>query len=217
MNRQQKKAAAQKVVALLATRYPQIQTHLRHTNAWELLAATMLAAQCTDERVNTVTPALFTRWPGPEAMAGADIAEVEHIVRPTGFYRNKAKNLVAAAEKIMREFDGEVPHDMKGLTSLPGVARKTANVVLFGAFGINEGIAVDTHVGRIAWRIGLTSTRDPVKAEQELMKLVPKKEWGDFNHRLVWFGRHVCQARKPLCPECEMAFFCEKQALASVL
>lgn len=214
MNRQQKKAAAQKVLALLAKRYPQIQSHLRHTNAWELLAATMLAAQCTDERVNTVTPALFARWPGPAAMANADIAEVEHIVRPTGFYRNKAKNLVAAAAKIQHEFGGEVPRSMPGLTSLPGVARKTANVVLYGAYGINEGIAVDTHVSRITWRIGLTNTREPVKAENELMKLVPQKDWGDFNHRLVWFGRHICQARKPLCPECEMADFCEKQGLA---
>lgn len=216
MNEQEKKLAAQKVVALLAKRYPQTQTHLQHANAWELLVATILAAQCTDERVNTVTPALFARWPDPKTTAGADLAELERVVRPTGFYRNKAKNIVGAARKIMQDFDGEVPRHMQGLTSLPGVARKTANVVLFGAFGINAGIAVDTHVSRIAMRIGLTGTREPVKAEKALMQVVPQAEWGNFNHRLVWFGRHVCQARKPLCNACEMAQFCEKNDLPAV-
>lgn len=205
-----KNTIASRVQNLLAVRYPSPATHLVYTTPWELLAATMLAAQCTDARVNSVTPALFARWPDPAAMAGATPAEVEPYVRPTGFFRNKAKNLVGAALRIVEQYGGEVPRSMDALLTLPGVARKTANVVLFGAYGINAGIAVDTHVGRIALRLGLTSSRDPLRAERELMALFPQAEWGNLNHRLVWFGRHVCTARSPSCNACEMESFCPK-------
>lgn len=202
------------VLALLQKRYPMPETHLTHHNAWELLVATVLAAQCTDERVNTVTPGLFARWPGPAEMAEADITDLENQVRPTGFYRNKAAHLLASAKRVRDVYGGQVPDRMEELITLPGVARKTANVVLFGAFGRNEGLAVDTHVGRIAWRLGLASGRDPIRTEKELMEIFPKEEWGNVNHRLVWFGRHVCKARGPLCGECEMESLCDKQGLA---
>jgi endonuclease-3 len=201
---------AEEVLRLLALRYPQPQTHLKHTTPWELLAATMLAAQCTDERVNSVTPALFTRWPSPAEMARAETEDVEPIIRPTGFFHVKARNLIGAARRIVDVYGGEVPHSMEELTSLPGVARKTANVVLFGAFGRNEGLAVDTHVGRIAFRLGLTASRDPARVERDLTELFPREEWGNVNHRLVWFGRHVCRARGPLCGVCEMTPLCAR-------
>lgn len=208
------RATAQRVLALLAERYPNPHTHLTYTNPWQLLVATVLAAQCTDERVNKVTPALFERWPGPAEMALAEQLEIEEYIRSTGFYHNKAKHLLAAAHRVERVFGGRVPDAMPDLLTLPGVARKTANVVLFGAYGINEGLAVDTHVGRIAFRLGLASGRDPVKTERELMEIFPREEWGNVNHRMVWFGRHVCRARSPLCGECEMASFCPKNGVA---
>jgi len=208
-----KKSIAAKVLALLAERYPHPATHLAHKTPWELLAATMLAAQCTDERVNRVTPALFARWPDPAAMARAAPEEVEVYVRSTGFFRNKARNMVGAAQRIMEQYGGEVPKRMEALISLPGVARKTANVVLFGAYGINEGIAVDTHVGRISYRLGLTAAQDPVRAERDLAALFPRAEWGNLNHRLVWFGRQMCMARNPSCNLCEMAGFCPKNGV----
>lgn len=211
---EKRRAVAAEVSRLLALRYPHPETHLTHRNPWELLVATVLAAQCTDERVNTVTPRLFAGWPGPADLAEAEIAEVEDCIRSTGFYRNKAKNLVAAARRIVDVYGGNVPNRMEELLTLPGVARKTANVVLFGAFGINEGLAVDTHVGRIALRLGLTDTLDPIRAERQLMELFPPAEWGNVNHRMVWFGRHVCDARKPRCESCEMAAFCPKNGLA---
>jgi endonuclease-3 len=210
MKKMSKKAVADKVLVLLAERYPHPATHLAHKNPWELLAATMLAAQCTDARVNSVTPALFIRWPDPATMAGAMPEEVEAYIRSTGFFRNKARNLVGAAQRIMEQYEGEVPKRMEALLTLPGVARKTANVVLFGAYGINDGIAVDTHVGRISYRLGLTAAQDPIRAERDLMALFPRVEWGDLNHRLVWFGRQVCMARSPSCVVCEMADFCPK-------
>lgn len=197
----------------LAERYPHPETHLNARDPWELTIATILAAQCTDERVNTVTPELFARWPGPAAMARAQVEDVEQVVRPTGFYHNKAKNIVASAQIIMASHGGRVPATMKGLLTLPGVARKTANVVLWGAFGRNEGIAVDTHVARIAFRLGLTGNTDPVRIEKDLVLLFPREEWGNVNHRLVWFGRHVCDARKPLCSVCEMTSVCEKNGV----
>lgn len=199
---------AQRVLELLQRRYPEPQTHLVARDGWELLVATVLAAQCTDARVNTVTPELFRRWPTPAALADAPLEEVEMVVRPTGFYHNKAANLIKAARRVTDVYGGTLPRTIAELITLPGVARKTANVVLWGAFGINEGLAVDTHVGRIAVRLGLTTHRDPVRAERDLMALFPQKEWGNVNHRLVWFGRHVCDARKPRCGECEMAAFC---------
>ena len=185
------KQRAAKVLELLAERYPDLETHLMAESPWELLVATVLAAQCTDKRVNQVTPEL----------------EVIHSV---GFYHSKAKHLIAAAQLVVKEFNGETPNTMKDLIKLPGVARKTANVVLWGGFGINEGLAVDTHVKRISGRLGLTKHTDPVDIEKDLVKLFPQSEWGKVNHRMVWFGRHVCDARKPLCDECEMAPFCPK-------
>jgi endonuclease-3 len=208
-----KKSVAARVLALLAERYPRPATHLAHKTPWELLAATLLAAQCTDERVNTVTPALFARWPDPAAMAKAAPEEVEAYIRSTGFFRNKARNLVGAARRITEQYGGEVPKRMEALITLPGVARKTANVVLFGAYGINDGIAVDTHVGRISYRLGLTAAQDPVRAERDLVALFPRAEWGNLNHRLVWFGRQVCTARSPSCAVCEMAGFCPKNGV----
>ncbi|MDR2056442.1 MAG: endonuclease III [Desulfovibrio sp.] len=205
-----RRARAVKTLAALRARYPTPATQLVAGNAWELLVATVLAAQCTDARVNTVTPALFARWPGPEALAGADRADLEAVIRPTGFYRNKAKNLIGAAARLRDVFAGSVPRGLEDLLSLPGVARKTANVVLFGAFGINEGLAVDTHVKRIAYRLGLTEETQPNAVEKDLMELFPREEWGNINHSMVLFGRDVCRARGPRCRECDMSAFCPR-------
>ena len=201
---------AVKVLELLALRYPALETHLVAANPWELLVATVLAAQCTDKRVNQVTPELFRRWPDPSSLARAELAELEDVIHSVGFYHSKAKHLLAAAKLVAEEYGNETPRTMKDLIRLPGVARKTANVVLWGGFGINEGLAVDTHVKRIAYRLGLTENTEPVPIEQDLMRLFPREEWGKVNHRMVWFGRHICDARKPLCAECEMAEFCPK-------
>lgn len=205
------KRKADQVLVLMQKRYPAPETHLQARGPWELLVATVLAAQCTDARVNMVTPGLFARWPDPASLAGAEIEELEACIRSTGFYHSKAKHLLGAAKRVRDVYKGQVPGSMAELITLPGVARKTANVVLWESFGINEGIAVDTHVGRIAYRLGLASTRDPQRTEQELMLLFPREEWGDVNHRLVWFGRDVCDARKPLCEKCELADFCDKR------
>ncbi len=198
------------VLERLRIRYPEPETHLDACSPWELTVATVLAAQCTDARVNKVTPFLFARWPDPAALATADLKELEEVIHSTGFYHNKAKNLIGAAKHLMAVHGGQVPRTLAELILLPGVARKTANVVLWGGFGINEGIAVDTHVKRIVYRLGLTKETDPVPVERELMRLFAQKDWGDVNHMLVWFGRHVCDARKPLCHECEMAAFCPR-------
>lgn len=200
---------AQAVLARLQARYPAPQTHLIAATPWQLLVATVLSAQCTDARVNMVTPQLFALWPDAASLAEAPLAQVEQCIRSTGFYHNKAKNIIAAAKLVMQSFGGEVPRSLQELIRLPGVARKTANVVLWGAFGINEGLAVDTHVKRICHRLGLTAHTEPEAVEQDLMRLFPQEEWGQVNHRLVWFGRHVCDARKPLCAECEMGEFCQ--------
>ncbi|MDR1777033.1 MAG: endonuclease III [Desulfovibrio sp.] len=205
-----RRAQARKVLAALKARYPKPASQLVTGNAWELLVATVLAAQCTDARVNTVTPALFARWPTSKALAAARQEELEAVIRPTGFYHNKAKNLIAAARGLCERFGGEVPRTLEELVTLPGVARKTANVVLFGAFGINEGLAVDTHVKRIAHRLGLTGETTPVAVEQDLMPLFPRETWGNINHSLVLFGRDVCRARAPRCSECEMTSFCPR-------
>ncbi len=209
-----RQSVADRALFLLKERYPNPRTHLNAASPWQLLVATVLSAQCTDERVNKVTPALFERWPTAADMALAGQVEIEAYIRSTGFYHNKAKNLLASARRVRDVFAGRVPDSMPDMLTLPGVARKTANVVLFGAYGINEGLAVDTHVGRIAFRLGLAVGHDPVKTEQELMALFPREEWGNVNHRLVWFGRQVCRARAPLCAECEMNSFCEKNGLS---
>lgn len=203
-----KRQRAALVQERLRARYAEPETHLSADTPWQLLVAVVLSAQCTDARVNLTTPELFRRWPGPAELAGAAPEDVEATIRSTGFYRAKARHIIDAARLVMERFGGELPRTLAGLTSLPGVARKTANVVLWGAFGINEGLAVDTHVKRIAYRLGLTGATDPVRVEKDLTALFPREEWGRVNHRLVWFGRHVCAARKPRCGECEMAEFC---------
>lgn len=202
---------AQAIFFVLAARYPAPAPMLDFHDAWTLLVATVLAAQCTDARVNQVTPGLFARWPDPAALAQASQEDLEQVVHSTGFFRNKAKNLIGAARRIMDEYGGTVPATMAQLTSLPGVARKTANIVLSNAFGVHEGIAVDTHVKRLSYRLGLTDAEDPIKIEQDLMGLFDRDNWGEINHLLVYHGRDTCQARKPKCLECPLEDFCPKR------
>ena len=184
-----------------------------HEDAYQLLVATILSAQCTDARVNMVTPALFHRYPDARAMAEADLDELQEIIRSTGFFRNKSKSLHGSARKLVDEFDGEVPTNMRDLLKLPGVARKTANVVLGTAYGIASGVVVDTHVGRLSRRLGLTHEKTPVKVEKDLMDLIPREEWINFAHRLIHHGRRVCQARRPRCEECAFADLCPRIGL----
>lgn len=204
------KERAARVAELLAVRYPRVGPALDYTNAWELLVATVLSAQCTDARVNKVTPALFERWPGPAQAAQAAQEDMEETVRSTGFFRNKAKNIIAAARIIEERHGGEVPRTMEELLELPGVARKTANIVLSNAYNVHEGIAVDTHVKRISFRLGFTASTNPTVIERDLMPLFERERWGDVNHYLVYFGREVCVARKPRCSACELAEVCPR-------
>lgn len=204
------RARAGIVLQRLARRYPDPRPALEHGSAWQLLVATVLSAQCTDARVNKVTPELFARWPGPEDLARAGEDELARVIRSTGMFNQKAKHLVAAARLVMERFGGEVPRSMEELTSLPGVARKTANIVLSNAFGVHEGVAVDTHVKRLAYRLGLTEHTDPKKVEPDLMVLFPRERWGEANHLLVFFGREVCLARAPRCGACELADVCPR-------
>ena len=213
MKTTEKTSRAMAILALLKKRYPEPETMLDHKNPWELLVATVLAAQCTDARVNTVTPELFRRWSDPAALAGASQEDLEEVIRPTGFYHSKARNLLGAARRVTEVYGGSVPRTMEELVTLPGVPRKTANVVLWGGFGINEGLAVDTHVKRLSFRLGLTKNTDPVRIEQDLIKIFPREEWGDVNHRLVWFGRDVCDARRPACSECELYDLCPRKGV----
>jgi len=192
----------------LAARYPDVSTALTHGSAWELLVATILSAQSTDETVNKVTPGLLARYPTPADMAAADPAELERAIVPTGFFRNKARSLQGAARHLVSHHGGEVPDSMEALVQLPGVGRKTANVVLGSFFGRNDGVVVDTHVGRLSRRLGLTRNHDPEKVEVDLMGLVPAEEWTIFSHRLIWFGREVCSAKDPRCDACELAELC---------
>ena len=191
----------------LAEEYPEAHCELDHRDAYELLVATILSAQCTDARVNQVTPALFARYPTPAALAGADPFELEELIRPTGFFRNKAKSLLGMAAVVSGEFGGEVPGAMSELTSLPGVGRKTANVVRSVALGL-PGLPVDTHVGRLARRLDLTAETDPVKVEMALNPMVPAAERGAFSLRLILHGRRVCHARRPRCADCVLQDFC---------
>ncbi|WP_457571067.1 endonuclease III [Desulfovulcanus sp.] len=207
-----KKERAKSILQRLKNRYPASKTALEWESPWQLLVATVLAAQCTDARVNLVTPEFFRKWPDIKSLVQADLADVEAVIRSTGFYRNKAKNLVAAAQKICADFKGQVPDSMEELVTLPGVARKTANIVLSNAFGKNEGIAVDTHVKRLSFRLGLTRSKNPNIIEKDLMALFPKKDWGDVNHVLVLFGREICKARKPRCGECELGDICPSKS-----
>jgi endonuclease III len=203
-----RQARAAEIRERLAARYPAVTTALDHRSAWELLVATILSAQSTDVVVNQVTPELFRRWPTPADLAGADRAEVEEAIHATGFFRNKARSIQGAAAYLVEHHGGEVPETIDELVELPGVGRKTANVVLGTFFSRNEGVVVDTHVGRLTRRLGLTRNTDPVKVERDLMDLVPVEEWTIFSHRLIWFGREVCTAKDPRCDRCELADLC---------
>ncbi|PYS98588.1 MAG: endonuclease III [Acidobacteria bacterium] len=196
------------LIKRLKKAYPSAHCALNHTNAFELLIATILSAQCTDVRVNIVTADLFRKYRGPQDFAEASQAELERDIHSTGFFRNKAKNIRAAAQKILDEFGGEVPKTMPEILSLAGVARKTANVVLGNAFGIASGVVVDTHVSRLSQRLGLTKEKTPEKIERDLQKLVPKKDWVMFSHWLIFHGRQICHARKPKCRECVLSDEC---------
>ena len=188
--------------------YPDAHCELDFRTPFELLVATILSAQCTDKRVNMVTPVLFSRYPTVEALASARQEDVEEIIKSTGFFRNKAKSIIGMAGALVDRHADEVPSSLAELVTLPGVGRKTANVILGNAFGVNEGVVVDTHVGRLATRLGLTSETDPVKVEQELMKLFPRDRWTMLAHLLIFHGRRVCEAKKPRCSECTLAAIC---------
>ena len=206
----EKKAQAARVNRRLKADYPGATCALENETPFELLVATILSAQCTDARVNMVTPELFRRWPTACEMADAPIKQLEKVIQSTGFFRNKAKNIKAASQGIVEKHDGEVPRDMEQLVALAGVGRKTANVVLGTAFGIATGVVVDTHVTRLSHRLGLTQHNDATKIEQDLMQLLPKSDWVDFSHRMIHHGRQICVARKPKCPLCSMKTFCPK-------
>ena len=203
-----KKKKATEILAILKQLYPSATCSLDYETPLQLLVATILSAQCTDERVNKVTPALFQRFPNAQSFAKADREEIETLIRSTGFYRNKAKNIQNACLKIVQEFNGEVPQTMSELLTLAGVARKTANVVLAHAFGLIEGVTVDTHVKRLSNRLGLTKKSNPVHIEQDLMKLLPQPEWENFSISIIYHGRAVCNARKPKCDACDLAHLC---------
>ena len=192
----------------LRAAYPEAECALHHDDPFELLIATILSAQCTDERVNMVTPALFARYPGPDAMSRATQEDLEEMVRTTGFFRNKSKSIRGASQKLIEEFGGQVPRTMDELLKLPGVARKTANVVLGVSYGIAEGVVVDTHVARLSRRLGLTKGDGAEAIERDLMEAIPRDSWIAFSHLLIFHGRRICQARKPKCPVCPVQDLC---------
>ena len=198
-----------KIFDALDQLFPSAQCALKHRNAFQLLVATILSAQCTDERVNKVTPGLFSKYPSPNDFARLNPKVLEEDIRTTGFFRNKSRNVIGAAKKIVEDFKGRVPQTMDEMLTLPGVARKTANVVLGTAFGIPSGVVVDTHVFRIAHRLKLSNGKTPENVEQDLIGLVPQDRWITFGHQVIWFGRKICQARKPLCMECPIESICD--------
>jgi endonuclease III len=204
------KRRAKRVYAGLLKLYPDATCALRHRNAFELLVATILSAQCTDVRVNMVTPALFAKYPDTQAMAQAELPELEELIRSTGFYRTKAKAIKGSAQAIVRDFAGRVPDSMEKLLTLSGVARKTANVVLGNAFGQNVGMVVDTHVARLSQRLGFTQHKDPARIERDLMTLFPRESWTMLAHLLIFHGRQICKARKALCETCGIRRDCPK-------
>ena len=213
-----RRPAAERIGAILDEldrEYPEVECALDHTKPLELLVATILSAQCTDDRVNIVTRELFPKYPTPQHYAEADVADLEAVIRSTGFFRNKAKNLVGMGRGLVERHGGEVPRTMDELLALPGVARKTANVVLGTAFRIAVGVVVDTHVGRLAQRLGLTKHEDPVRIEQDLMRLVPQDHWIRLSHQLIWHGRRVCGARKPDCDRCGLRDWCPSAGVAA--
>ncbi|WGV26582.1 endonuclease III [Halotia branconii] len=203
-----KKQRVLEILVRLKHLYPDAVCSLNYSTPVQLLVATILSAQCTDERVNKVTPALFARFPDAASLAIADLVELENLVRSTGFYRNKAKNIQAACRMIVAEFDSVVPNQMPQLLQLPGVARKTANVVLAHAYGINAGVTVDTHVKRLSQRLGLTENPDPTRIEKDLMELLPQTDWENWSIRLIYHGRAICKARSPNCEACQLADLC---------
>ena len=202
----------EEILVRLGKEYADTQTALHYKNAYELLVATILAAQCTDKRVNIVTRTLFVRFPDAIALSGGELDEIEEMIKTCGLYKSKAKNLLACAKRLSEEFGGEVPHTMEELVSLAGVGRKTASVVLAYAFGI-PAMAVDTHVGRVANRLGLANSQNPVKIEQQLCALIPKERWSDAHHWLIWHGRKVCHAQRPDCPGCVVRELCPSAVL----
>lgn len=208
-----RKKRARAITRTLAKTYPDAECALRHDTPFELLAATILSAQCTDERVNKVTPELFRRYPTPAALAAAKAGDVEKIIQSCGFFRAKTKSLLGMAEGLVSRHGGEVPRELDALVELPGVGRKTANVVLGTAYGLPTGVVVDTHVRRVSQRLGLTQSQNPEVIEQDLMALLPAKEWIMFSHRLIWHGRRICTARKPDCPACPLLKLCPRIGL----
>ncbi len=213
---EERRAQCRRVLRRLQADYPDAECALVHQTPFQLLVATILSAQCTDERVNIVTKDLFARFPDPQGLAGVPLAKLEKLIQSTGFFRNKAKAIQGCARAIVADYGGEVPRDLESLVALPGVGRKTANVVLGTAFGLPTGVVVDTHVGRLSRRLGLTAKTDAVKVEQDLMAIVPWKEWINFSHRLIHHGRRICQARKPKCPLCSMNRFCPQVGVTSI-
>ncbi|MCT7951691.1 endonuclease III [Ancylothrix sp. C2] len=201
------------ILIRLKNLYPEAKCSLNYETPHQLLVATILSAQCTDERVNQVTPALFARYPDAASLAAADITDIETLIRSTGFYRNKAKNIQGASRMIVEKYNGEVPKRMELLLELPGVARKTANVVLAHAYGINAGVTVDTHVTRLSRRLGLTPQRDAIRIERDLMPLLPQTDWENFSITIIYHGRAICTARKPLCDSCDLADLCPSAGL----
>jgi endonuclease-3 len=206
---------APEILSRLKEAYPDARCALDHRNSFELLCATILSAQCTDVRVNMVTPTLFKRYPTAFELAQAEPAELEEIIKPTGFFRNKARSLIGMAQALVSDHGGEVPRTMEELRKLPGVGRKTANVILGNAFGINEGVTVDTHVSRLSGLLGLSRQEDPVKIEEELMRLFSREDWGLLSHLLIFHGRQVCIARRPRCHDCVLAQLCPSAIIYS--
>jgi len=204
----ERQARIKKILAILDKMYPGVTCALHHSNAWELLVATILSAQCTDKRVNMVTPGLFRKYPTIQDFAGAAQEELAQDIRSTGFFNNKSKSVIGAARKILSNFGGEIPRDIDQLLTVPGAARKTANVVLGTAFGIASGVVVDTHVQRISRRLDLTKETDPVKIEKDLVKILPKDKWILFSHQIIHHGRALCIARNPRCTECRLEPLC---------
>jgi endonuclease-3 len=211
----EKKVKAKAIYRQLTKSYPNVRCELDYNSAFQLLVATVLSAQCTDKRVNQTTPALFKNYPNPKKMAKADLKDIQMLVKSTGFFRAKAKNIKGLSNKIMEEFDGDVPSNLEDLITLPGVGRKTANVVLGHAFGI-PGITVDTHFGRLSRRFGWSKQNDPVKVEFEVGELIPEKEWTNLSQRMIWHGRRVCHARKPACGACPLAKLCPSYGIGEI-
>jgi len=211
----EKKIRAKAIYRQLTKNYPNVRCELDYNSAFQLLVATVLSAQCTDKRVNQTTPALFKKYPNPKKMAKADLKDIQRLVKSTGFFRAKAKNIKGLSNKIMEEFDGDMPSNLEDLITLPGVGRKTANVVLGHAFGI-PGITVDTHFGRLSRRFGWSKQSDPVKVEFEVGELIHEKEWTNLSQRMIWHGRRVCHARKPACGACPLAKLCPSYGIGEI-